>query len=384
VPAFIELSSEITNTFFLATGLMLAGVLKDDDWNGQLTSSLNAGVERWLNELGVERLRHFQLSFGYTDNVENSSMVNDWMTHVNDQSKGPAGMFALEHDPYDVLPHISAGNRVLDLEHLCPGAGFNLIRMVYKALNNTVNTMTPWEALGHCENQYEMLLDTFDVNEEEDREPPRDKDGSVAQWYVEERTGRQSPEGLKKSLPKQLFNYKKPSRAPLKRALRSIGAWSQDDEDARLLQTALRLFDVLDKTEKKFEDSPPAALYLESNPVFATVVHWASYDEQDAITRACDEYLEDLSQMQDYATDIVWFASFYTQDAASIIRAVERVKSCVEILLLLDEILLLLHSDEPLRKPEAKPHKVPKGKTLLQQLEQEELLTDEGEVVTTV
>jgi hypothetical protein len=319
----------------LARNLLHCGVLREDDWHESVQMSLDRGVTRWVREAGVKTDQSLFLSFHFTDDVRSMESVAEWNINFKESGR-PVGLFGFRKDPYGDLRGIAVGHAVLDLEQISKGAGWNVYRALLCALHETCGAFSPWNAGDFIEQRIDYLRDdpkmlNSELSDEEfNHFDMLYRAGNVTELddYISEQTGLLTPTELVRSLPKPCFAISKPRRAPIRRALQSLGSIHRDDVQGHILELTLRLMDVLERTRRRFRDSPVAVFTIGMRPSIPVVVRWSWDDEMG---RASDDEIESMSEDSDYVTDLTWFAGFYVDDAASVARAAERARHALEI-----------------------------------------------------
>lgn len=297
----------------LAEVLLQEGILQDDDWLfDSLETSINHGLVRWLNgEMGAGELRRLPLSFHYTDDVV------DWLGEfgANVEADQPMGLFGFVATHY-MESFVAA--RVLELNQVQKGLGYQVLSVLNRALGMTVGGATP--AWAHWEVTERWEWDMVEADEAEAHD-----------ILTPDRFHRVVPlEACKSS-----YNL---------RSLKIGRHKCRADWQAAAVREAIGIGELL-KTSPDLQ-CHTYELSDELEQVHPVAVRWS---EEDAINRVSDDYHE-LIANSGFETDLVWTRSFQLGKPDSVRDAARALRPVTELIVRAGRLLDLLHSEEPPQK----------------------------------
>lgn len=365
VPLRIEYSDEAGqgSQIQLARCLLDVDILQNRDWTGSLPQSITLGLERWVAECDGLNVHRIGLDVFLADSKDAMQEVS-W--HDVRNSKKDQAILGLIHGESEIDVTVCCmGYRVWELEQVCTGAGFAVARLAQEAAY-MVNGYTPLRALSDCETRWEYFdFDAEDIFLDEVPDDDKEKVRQLLQSgkkrereaFIEEQSGALSPDNFKKKLPRQLLMGRKPSMAPIRRALKETNILMREPMHAHLLNDALALHQELAKLRK----SPRRDLVLQvvQEPFPPLALCWQK--ENDVVARYLDDQIEDMNQTGE-VTSVVWFTTFDATDRDSARAAVQEMTQGLRVVAALDRVIVGLHDERAIPV---------QSKTLLEVFDQE-------------
>jgi len=315
---------------------MDAGLLGEDDWTGDLASTVHLGIDRMINPQQQEEVdMHFiEIACCFTDCIGEWNISPDQYTYYRadpgydgEDAETPVGAFALRiNAPY---VEVCCEEGVRRWEKRRRGLGFGLMRLVAAALGSTIGCVSPWWARNFLENSlWGEEYPDYDEEEEED---------------IEE--ARMTSARLQKLLPKKIWE---PcwSNESARIALNSRRRYPLSDIERQVLETALKLEPLVLATENEEDDYENEArgIFDEMEPDYPIAIRW---NERDEIDRPSDEY-HDVNANVGQSTDIVFLQCFRAGAKEDLARAIRNMQRAVEILRLTDVVMCGLETSNRL------------------------------------
>lgn len=154
----IEMTTDPSSIAHLCECLLDVGVLKSQDWNGDIAMSLRQGLDRWVHEeCGAKHLSFLHhLIFSCTENLilwsrQFIPVEEDPFLHcIQENIPGiditrPFGAMTLNVNPQIGASHAMVGEGVLRMESASAKSGFMTLALINNALGLTVGAGTlPW------------------------------------------------------------------------------------------------------------------------------------------------------------------------------------------------------------------------------------------------
>lgn len=350
------------NAAALAEALLAEGILQEADWDGRsITSSLGAGVTRWAgSHLGGQDLRRIDLGLFWTDNLQAVSGINPrkwqeqrpkvempadgwpgWKGQTTQSLGEPVGVLALQschHGQPGDWPHhrdIIAGPKVLELEAVRTGLGFQVLNLLADVLPSLVGAAFPHYAWAEARKYQRLTLEAEFRPElrrmlEQTRCP-------VSPEYVADVVPPQALHGRLK--PEALRAARKLPLGPAHReivdaACDVLGRFQALRSEARVCDASLLC--AADQT--LVFASAEATGMAAKLPTFA--IRWS---RRDGIPEVLQSYLR---QVDGRGTNLAWCQAWVTSDPASIRRAARSWRAVTALVLRACRLAELLHTEE--------------------------------------
>jgi PRTRC genetic system protein F len=317
VPGKISRNGNDTTLANIADAMLREGVLCSLDWKGNLADTISAGLGRWANMvMGAADLRHYNLALTYSDNAAAADGLIGISINVSEEDTGgsPVGTFALAHDPYDLLPTVCVERQTLALEALQKDLGFGLLDLISDGMQWIGNGLSPKGA---------VYLQS--MQDEYNREDGNDLETLPEDVLTVKR--------LKAAYPPGLFSTKF-QPAALRQALAGKRGSARQIEILMRADLLRRRLMRLKQMVKRY-DHPERFLGYDMDQSISMLMRW---EDDDMITRVCDDYIEDLSVMGE-CSDIVSHYDFLSYDVDSVRAALRWLRLTLEILHCLDGLL---------------------------------------------
>lgn len=171
-----------SNQVQLAEALLDAGVMRGVQWKGSLSQTIEAGLDRWINEnQGVKTLSPaMEFSFVFTDDVRTWHLEDEcWLREFKRPQDNLAGAFAIqmEADPFHIR-WFDVREKVLELEKLVPGAGYAVMALIDRALAATIGAATPAWAYNEfdCTDYWDEVAAEFESTAKEEYPDMRERE----------------------------------------------------------------------------------------------------------------------------------------------------------------------------------------------------------------
>lgn len=350
--------------------LLQANLLRESDWNGSLRYSLQAGLARWMaQECGVH-LRHLSLSLDITDNIEDSHCWGDrWrqvhglpLSHETSPERPvPNDIHGFMITTLNPLGHGSGfrsfmvGQRVASLERFHTGCGAAVMGLIHQTLEETVGGATPQWAYNFIEETEwnDVIHDQRAELESDTSISERARREALADLLTTENfMSKLSPLAI--SSPSTVEEQIQPLQAGLQvlEARRRLSPTAQLQRN--ILHAALEVRERLEACPgacpSNWDHASDFANYEEFGRVMPCEVRWC---RADWVPRVCDDYHNDIAQVgENHALWVqAWHSSRGAREPGSVAIAVERTRATVQVLGALDDLLGLLHFEEPEPKP---------------------------------
>lgn len=312
VPRVVRLSGSEAGAAGIARALLAAGILQESDWCGDASASLESGLQRWVRDLGGDRLKWCGLAVCYTDCVgEDLYGLSGpaWRERMPGAkvpvvAGAPVGWLAVAQGEFG---QVCAGARVQELERVWPGAGFAVLYLLTRLFAATFAVATPAWTLWHLED-----WGWLEVTEQDDPDAL-----TLDRFYQQ--------------IPMQACGQ--PWNRELKdtdRVLATALKMAQRPKHRSILEQALSLHQALEANQAAggFRDDTWAFTPEESSDQeLAGMVRWSA---DDPIERVTDDYREMLWQ-SGCGTDLLYARGFQLADPASVVTAAQEFRRLLEI-----------------------------------------------------
>jgi len=335
VPGYISRSSHGDMLPNLARALLLEGVLKPTDWQGDLAQSVDAGVRRWVtDDLQAGSLGHYTTDLHYTTNFSGIDELTGLHVYSEKYQGRPIGTFALVQDERFAV--VEVGYRILELERLGRGVGFNVLALLEKVVNYIGDALTPGWAWWTVQDDWEMYEDAkTDLEKTEDLLDDVEESGMLTPMMVAD------------EMPVHQFKADF-SRRAIQKALNK-SKWTADQ--GYILHSVLRLDKLYQAAKEQFyKNGHCDYLALNMRQLPSLIMKW---EDTDAVERLADDHLAYLGE-DDYSC-VNFSSDFDSTNIDSIRAAIRRIKLCIEMHVETDSLLGRLHSDLRIGKPVAAP-----------------------------
>ena len=327
VPSQVDVFRGSRATAELTDALLREGVLRPDDWQGDLASSLQAGMNRWVNEeLGGGQIRTLPLTFCYTDNITVWQMdAGEWTENHKGREGRAVGAFALESPYFDEVAkrEVFVQGGVEVLERATPGLGYAVLAVVSYALHHTIGAITPTSALDDVEG--------WGYSEEDAN------DG----YLTRKRFLSRIPEEAC-AWPWSGFEPKRIRQSRIRKLLQTLlsALSSAPSEDLqRVVHDTLELYALVGDKKRWLDHSRSWDAYSVAIPFH---VRWS---EDDDIWEVADHYRDVLLNDEGSISFFCWLFGFQLIHRNSLRLILEATRRTMEILILLDRLLTWL--DKP-------------------------------------
>lgn len=343
----------------MAEVLLQEGLVREEDWCGNLADSIKAGLNQWVNDaLGAASLNVLRLEFVFSDDLEHAEIYHyhqpdDWIHEAKGIDGKPVAIFALRVTQYE---QIFTGKAVLDLEEIEPGAGFSLFHILCSGLYATVDAATPAWAWEEMDRQDEW------EEENEVTDPPHALPGE--EDYL-------NKAAFEKGIPRETYRWDLTARQCCNRlstACARIAGYTDPKHKAicKALEAGIELSSLLDafakwRKQDELNTGSQQQYFEETRQLLPIGVRWCGTDNIDRIT---DEY-HDLLMQSGEETDLVWLYGYQTNAPRSIKRAIAALQHVLKILPLCDQLLQSLAGPAKFATAKKKRHrKVPLAQIL--------------------
>ena len=320
----------------IARRLLGMGVLREEDWTGEVNSSVDFGLLRWAaQEHGGKSLRIADFDVVYSENVSAFDFGRPEPYSVSCfTGVEPVGGFALRATGYS---EIYAERAVRQWEQVVPGLGFALYDLLERALSCTVGVAgVSW---------VETRLEGED-------------------WDVEEaeEAGYLTLDKFQKGLPPELFKLRwHPAYA--EKALRKRKP-PLSDAQKRVITNALELSEGVTAFRAGAALGDHLAYFDDTQQVYSIGARWNNADE---MLRVIDDFHDNLMQ-DDWQTDICYIQCFQlgieAGQAGSLESAITHLGAALDLLVRAERLLVALDGDPKPLPPQPKTPRKPKGKAL--------------------
>lgn len=351
----LRLQGDDTGAVALAEALLAEGVLQESDWCGSVRTSLAAGIQRWttalLDEVGLQRI---ELGLLWTDNVRWPAPGFDtslWLQAAPGRDGDqPVGMLAIVREPdggtYPEARDVFVREKVMALEAVRPGLGFQVLFILQEVLPPVVNAATPCYGLSQVF-KWEWLLRQVrgDVGAVRAAgiEPPTHgltQDAYLAEVPLAACAGEVRPGRVREALRHPLPDWARPlaerawELATLYKAPRDVFRC-----DAALLCAS--------QTRVRFLDTPGGAA---KEAAFG--LRWSPRDGIRAVTEDFHRQIRE----RESETNLMWCQGWQASDPKALRRTARNWKHAVTLALRACRLAELLHTDEA---PQAAPAALP-------------------------
>lgn len=326
----------------IADKLLGEGIVRSEDWHGDLPSTITYGLNRWLNEVHeMDRLEILEPNFVITDNPEElesdltgpldfHELLDDVKRHgksvVQGSLNGPMCAFALTVDNWS---YIKAERQIRMLEGLAPGAGYALLGLVDRALAHSIMGFLPCTALG--------LVEMWDYNVEDyyaqGEVPDEDHDILTVSNFL-----KHTPEAV------CMATYSSKPLRQAKAAAKAIDPAMLRHHRRDIIVEALALGRKLGTERIRWEEvnhmSYPGVESLRS-----VTIGW---NDEDWISRVYDDWADQLSQTAEY-TPVAWCACWHphiTAGPGSFGHALFMLRETLDTIRRVDPILAWMDGGE--------------------------------------
>lgn len=328
VPRTIQLNAKLESCVALAEALLRMGVLKESDWTGGLTESLQQGFQRWVHEETLcANLQCLSPTLHYSEDAATFSIDRGFLHQLpgfeetdTEETEGEIGVFAITVNGCFSLAFEPV------FEALARLASPELAWSVYAALVGALRVTIGCGAADWAQDQVSQWCEWHD-EEGEVHDP--------ATWRT-------------------LLPYQELIEQPLDRsALSALQEREKHSNDPLLWQIAtrsLRLLGLMDRApawaNHMFAWAPEGDEWP-TGPVAGALVHWD--DDNDPIARVWDDYCELNSQT--YGWDHTAWAHVWKPGHRrwSVHRAVVALRWTLEVVgvadLLLSHLIALKHRE---------------------------------------
>jgi PRTRC genetic system protein F len=337
VPGELVIRRGGRNLVDVAEAFLDAGLLGDDDWMGDLASTVHVGIDRMINPQQQEEIDMYfiEIACSFTDCIGEWNLPPDhYVYHRADpgyrgeDAELPVGAFALRINA--TYTEVCCEEGVRRWEKRRRGLGFGLMRLVAAALGSTIGCVSPWWARNFLENSLlgEEYPDYDDDDDDDDLEDAR-----------------MTSARLQKLLPKKIWEQCW-SNESARIALNSRRRYPLSDMERQVLEAALKLEPLVlaaENGDNGYENEVDG-IFDEMEQDYPIALRW---NERDEIDRPSDQYHE-VNANAGTASDIVFLQCFRAGAKEDLSRAIRNMQRAVEILRLTDVVMCGLETSNRL------------------------------------
>ena len=322
IPTAYRTEADSDALFTITEGLLAERILQEEDWDAEagFPASLNAGLQRFTEDMGARDLEYFPLKLVYTNEVGHFELLD----YPN--RKRPDGGFALIGDT--TIRVAEVGQSLLRIEGLAKGAGYALMALLQSALH-CVRGWTPQWAYSDLENTIENEYDHQD--EKGDWKLPEDYEGLTLEEFLV-------------TCPEKAVFPQWNQRA-YNRAVKHAPA-ERDSRETMALYLADSLREAMDMWKRECGDRYERNQISESEwpSCPCVILRWA---ENDEVGRLFDDYAEMILQA-DY-TEAVWLQCF-DMNVESVRQAARHLQHVMRVICRADALMSVLDCREEQRE----------------------------------
>lgn len=344
---------------FIADGFYRAGLLLDSDWNGDLITSLNSAILRWVHHdcrasrlelLSIGRLVYSDDPFCasaqmavFTGGLTLDSRPEVWESKAGWTRGGLVLLNSFHNTRY------AFGAPCTRLNAVQTGLGFIVFQLLCVILDNYGSAITPQTAY---QQSYEWDMSV-------------DDEGQEADGYSPLKIKKENPPEVWQShlQPRHRKLLQKIAGVPLDRSFTDDHLFAHE-----IAGDALELWDLW----RALDDLPredDVHCSVDASPAPSIVLTWHPGPE-DSIARFADDWLQMTMEGESsnlIAIDSFWVPRTHSEEAsASLVRAIHVMGARLKMLAACEELVSKLESNDPI--PVARRGRKPKNKTLLELL----------------
>lgn len=321
IPVAYRTEANSDALFIITEGLLAEGILQEEDWDAEagFPASLNAGLRRFLDDMGARDLGYFPLTLAYTNDLSHFE-ITEYTSR-----KRPDGGFALIGNNIGVA---EVGESLLRIEGLAKGAGYAIMALLQSALH-TVRGWTPVVAYNELASNLEMEVDHQDENG--NWKLPDDYEGLTLEEFLVT-----CPMKVLDAEWNQRAYHRAVKRAPAERG----------SMEAMALYLADSLREALDLWKRECGEEYQRNQIGESEwPACPCVV--LRWTEDDEVARMFDDYAEVIGQGE--YTDAAWLWCF-DLNVESVRKAARHLQHVIRVICRADALMSVLDRREASRE----------------------------------